>query len=428
MSAFFKTLPASWRCQKLKHVADFRVSNVDKLSNELEEPIRLCNYTDVYHREFISPDLPLMEATATTAEIQKFLLKAGDVVITKDSESWDDIAVPALVESSAPDMVCGYHLAMIRGKERELDGRFLFRCFQSGKIRSQLEVEAKGVTRYGLPNSAIGETLLPLPPLPAQRRIAAYLDRETAQIDALVAEKETLLELLEEKRASLISHAVTRGLNPKAKLKPSGIPWLGDVPVHWEVKRIKNLANIIRGKFTYRPRNAPHLYNGPFPFIQTGDVARADKYITSHTQTLSEAGYEVSKEFSKGTLCMTIAANVGDVAILEFDACFPDSVVGFRPSSSNSVDYLYYLFLSLRPQLLETSVVSTQANLNIDRVGTLKVAVPPLDEQRITAAFLAKLDKGTSQLRSEIQTSITLLREKRSSLISAAVTGEMAVP
>jgi type I restriction enzyme S subunit len=199
------------------------------------------------------------------------------------------------------------------------------------------------------------------------------------------------------------------------------------VPVHWEVKRIKHLANIIRGKFTYRPRNAPHLYNGPFPFIQTGDVARADKYITSHTQTLSEAGYEVSKEFPKGTLCMTIAANVGDVAILEFDACFPDSVVGFRPPASNSVDYLYYLFLSLRPQLLETSVVSTQANLNIDRVGTLKVAVPPLDEQRITAAFLAKLDKGTSQLRSEIQTSITLLREKRSSLISAAVTGEMAV-
>lgn len=310
-------------------------------------------------------------------------------------------------------------------RDGQLDSYFYYQLIA---IREILQARGRGSTFKELSTEDLSQVELWCPPSPTRSRIAAYLDRETAQIDALVAEKETLLGLLEEKRASLISHAVTRGLNPRAKLKPSGIPWLGDVPVHWKVKRIKHLANIIRGKFTYRPRNAPHLYNGPFPFIQTGDVARADKYITSHTQTLSEAGYEVSKEFPKGTLCMTIAANVGDVAILEFDACFPDSVVGFRPSTSNSVDYLYYLFLSLRPQLLETSVVSTQANLNIDRVGTLKVAVPPLDEQRITAAFLAKLDKGTSQLRSEIQTSITLLREKRSSLISAAVTGEMAVP
>ena len=243
-----------------------------------------------------------------------------------------------------------------------------------------------------------------------------------------MAGKEELLVLLEEKRASLISHAVTRGLNPKAKLKPSGIPWLGDVPAHWEVKRIKNLAGILRGKFTHRPRNAPHLYNGPYPFIQTGDVARADKYITSFSQTLTDAGYEVSKEFPQGTLCMAIAANVGDVAILTFDACFPDSVVGFAPNSANTIDYLYYLLLSLRPQLLETSVASTQANLNIDRVGTLRIAVPPIEEQRIIETQLSALDAATDRAVAEIQTSIALLREKRGSLISAAVTGEMLVP
>jgi len=140
VSGVFTNLPRAWRCEKLKHIADYRVSNVDKLSNEVEEPVRLCNYTDVYHREFISPELPLMEATATLAEIRRFHLESGDVVITKDSESWDDIAVPALIEDTAPDLVCGYHLAMIRGRPKVMDGRFPFRCSQSGKMRFQLDI------------------------------------------------------------------------------------------------------------------------------------------------------------------------------------------------------------------------------------------------------------------------------------------------
>jgi type I restriction enzyme S subunit len=334
---------------------------------------------------------------------------------------------PYLAKSLAPNFQgrCSGELLVLRPKQ--LETRYLHYWLLSDETISAVTASTFGAKMPRADWDFIGNLEIPIPSAEAQRRIAAFLDRETANIDALVAEKESLLRLLEEKRTSLISQAVTRGLNPKAKLKPSRIPWLGEVPEHWEVKRIKHLANVIRGKFTHRPRNAPHLYNGPFPFIQTGDVARADKYITNYTQTLSEAGYEVSKEFPKGTLCMTIAANVGDVAILEFDACFPDSVVGFRPFASNSVDYLYYLFSALRPQLLETSVISTQANLNIDRVGVLRVAVPPLSEQQTTAAFLAKLDHATTQLRSEIQTSIHLLREKRTSLISAAVTGQMTV-
>jgi type I restriction enzyme S subunit len=237
------SLPRGWQTVPVKAACFFTVSNVDKHSFEDEIPVRLCNYTDVYKNDRVSPDLELMSATATKDEIEKFHLEKGDVVITKDSESWDDIGIPAYVEATAEDFVCGYHLAFMRPNRDLLDGRFLFRCVQSRPVSLQLELEATGVTRYGLPKGAIGNALIPLPTLATQRLIADYLDRETARIDALVAEKEKMLTLLEEKRAALISRAVTRGLDPTAPLKSSGLDWLGDIPAHWEIRRLKFVSD-----------------------------------------------------------------------------------------------------------------------------------------------------------------------------------------
>jgi type I restriction enzyme S subunit len=208
------SLPDGWRRVPLKTISDFAVSNVDKHSFDDELPVRLCNYTDVYKNDQVSPNMDLMAATATPQEIARFRLEVGDVVITKDSESWNDIAIPAYVAGTADDFICGYHLAFIRPRKDLLEGRFLFRCMQSRPVSLQLELEATGVTRYGLPKDAIGLALLPLAPLPTQLRIANYLDRETARIDGLIAEKERMLALLEEKRAALISRVVTRGLDP----------------------------------------------------------------------------------------------------------------------------------------------------------------------------------------------------------------------
>src|SRR5262249_17838383 len=152
----------------------------------------------------------------------------------------------------------------------------------------------------------------------------------------------------------------TRGLNPDAPLKDSGVPWLGMVPKHWEVKRLKTATSVLRGKFTHRPRNDPRFYDGPFPFIQTGDVATPEKYIPSCSQTLNREGYAFSKEFPSGTVVMAIAANVGDVAILTFNACFPDSVVGFFPSVGTHTVFLYYQLSSMRHEMLRTATLNTQ--------------------------------------------------------------------
>lgn len=247
-------VPAHWEVTRLKDVALYWVSNVDKVATDDELPVRLCNYTDVYYHDYIRPDMGLMEATATAQEINRFGLQVDDVVITKDSEDWSDIGVPALVVESASDLVCGYHLAIIRPQRPVLVGKFLLRALQTDAVNRQFQVAATGVTRYGLPKSSIGEAWLPLPSQQEQRAIADFLDRETEKIDTLTEKKRTLIERLKEERTALITHTVTRGLPPEAaraaglephpKLKSSGVEWLGDVPTHWEVKRGRFCADV----------------------------------------------------------------------------------------------------------------------------------------------------------------------------------------
>jgi len=202
-------IPEHWEVKRVKTVATYRVSNVDKVPADDERPVRLCNYTDVYYNEFVTPDMKLMETTATLDEVKRFRLHPGDVVITKDSEEWNDIAVPALVKESAPDLLCGYHLAFIRPNPKRLAGSFLFRCFQAEGVNQQFQVAASGVTRYGLPKSSIGSAWIAVPPLAEQKKIAAFVETQTAKIDQMVEKVESAIVKLQEYRTALITAAVT---------------------------------------------------------------------------------------------------------------------------------------------------------------------------------------------------------------------------
>ena len=205
-------VPEHWQTRRLRTVADMRVSNVDKHTNEDESPVRLCNYVDVYKNERITEDIPFMHASASPDEIERFRLIRNDVIITKDSETWDDIGVPALVEYSATDLVCGYHLAILRPTEI-VHGPFLARALQSETVCRQFHVGAKGVTRYGLAQNAIQDALIPLPPLREQKVIAKQLDQDTKAIDATKKAAHQQIELMEEYRTRLIADVVTGQLD-----------------------------------------------------------------------------------------------------------------------------------------------------------------------------------------------------------------------
>lgn len=188
--------PISTNIQKptrLASVAEVIFSNVDKSTLPGEIQVRLCNYTDVYNNRRIDNRLQFKWGTATPREIERFRLLKGDVVITKDSESANDIAVPAYIAEDIPDLVCGYHLAILRPKTGVLDGRFLAQLLQLHRIRQYFATLANGITRFGLSTAAINEANIALPNVVTQRNIADILttwDETLEKLDALIAAKE----------------------------------------------------------------------------------------------------------------------------------------------------------------------------------------------------------------------------------------------
>ena len=266
-----------------------------------------------------------------------------------------------------------------------------------------------------------------LPPINTQNRIASYLDRKCAEIDAIIAKQQQVIEKLKEYKLSVITEAVTKGLDPNVPMKDSGVEWIGKIPEHWTMLKLKHTSSILRGKFNHRPRNDPAYYDGNHPFVQTGDVARANKYIKSYSQTLNEKGYAVSKEFPANSICMTIAANVGDVAILTFDACFPDGVVGFVPSDNIAWDYLYYVLTAMKKQFVRNAIISTQLNLNIEIIKEEFIPVAPLRIQKEISKFLDGKYLAIDRTISAKQSAIDKLTDYKKSLIYEVVTGKKEI-
>ena len=296
----------------------------------------------------------------------------------------------------------------------------------------QLDQVTRDSAIPGLDRQDVYQKRAVVPPLPEQRAIARFLDHADRRIRCYIRAKEQLIALLEEQKQAIIHQAVTGQIDvrtgqPYPAYKSSGLEWSPEVPEDWEVWRLKQATRILRGKFTHRPRNDPTLYDGPYPFVQTGDVARAGKNVRTYSQTLNEAGRAVSRVFPAGTLVMAIAANIGDVAVLDFDACFPDSVVGFVPQTSVQRDFLYYLFVVMKRELIRDAPVNTQGNLNVDRLGFQQIPLPTLPEQECVIqhidATTGDLDIAVGRIRRQIR----LLREFRTRLIADVVTGKLDV-
>jgi type I restriction enzyme S subunit len=202
-------IPEGWIVGKLKNYSELKISSVDKHIYEYERQVIVCNYTDVYYNEFITNELELRKGSCSEDEYNKFKLNKGDVIITKDSESPTDIGVPSLVNDDFENVVCGYHLSIIKPSKNKLVGSYLFRQLQTKRIRSYYEVCSNGITRFGLGKSSVLDTPLIIPPVNQQQEIVEYLDKQTKEIDDLVSMEQNKIELLKEYRQSLISEVIT---------------------------------------------------------------------------------------------------------------------------------------------------------------------------------------------------------------------------
>lgn len=423
LDAWRTKIPKNWSVRPLRSVADYTVSNVDKISSDQEIPVRLCNYTDVYNNETIHRGMDFMAGTASEAEIEKFRLFADDVVITKDSEAWDDIAIPALVTEAADDLVCGYHLAMIRPHREKMIGAFLLRCLQSKTLRIQLELAANGITRFGIPKNAIGSIALPVPPTSVQQAIAHFLDRETASIDTLIAAKQRLLDLLAEKRRAVIAEAVMRGLDPSVPLRPSGIAWLGNIPARWDIER---------SRWLFRERDE-RSETGTEEMLTvshlTGVTPRSAKDVNMF-KAESTVGYKLC--FVGDLAINTLWAWMGAMGTARVDGIVSPAYNVYTPGPRLLPDYVDALVripvFAQEVTRYSKGVWSSRLRLYPEGFFETYWPVPPLNEQReIVSRIAAETDK-IDRLRVATERSITLLTERRGALIAAAVTGQIDIP
>lgn len=424
-------IPTHWKVRRLKTLSSVQLSNVDKKSVEGEQAVRLCNYTDVYYNKRITGDMEFMPATATLEQVRQFSLRAGDVLITKDSESWMDIAVSAFVAKDLPGVLCGYHLAHIR-PGKECDGAFLSCAFAAIGPRDQFQVAANGITRFGLGGDAIRTGLFAMPPLREQRVIAAFLDGETARIDTLVLKKERLIELLQEERIAVITRAVTKGLDPNVPMKDSGMEWLGKIPAHWETRELRRLKR--EGtSITYGIVQAgPDVPNG-VPYIRTSDMSGDVLPRTGYQRTSHEidATYQRSK-VATGDVVVAIRATVGKALPV------PDYLAGANLTQGTAKvapgEMLQGPFLlaalqsgSSQQRFTALSKGATFREITLDSLRRFSIPVPPLREQTAIVAFLDAEKTGIDALIERIRQAIESLKELRTSLISAAVTGKIDV-
>lgn len=267
---------------------------------------------------------------------------------------------------------------------------------------------------------------LPVVPQEEQQAIAEFLDRETAKIDALVAEQEQLITLLKEKRQAVISHAVTKGLDPSVPMKDSGVEWLGEVPAHWDVKAIKRLSQVLRGA-SPRPIDDPKYFDdeGEYAWVRIADSSASSGVLMETTQRLSELGSSLSVKLEPGQLFVSIAGTVGKPCITGLKACIHDGFVYF-PKLKIPAMFLFRIF-EAGHCYAGLGKMGTQLNLNTETIGSIVIALPPLDELLSVLAFIEDEVKKLDDMIEVATQNMALLYERRSALISAAVTGQIDV-
>jgi type I restriction enzyme S subunit len=368
-------------------------------------------------------DLP--ELDITPDETDRFTLKSGDILICEGGEVGRTAVWSGALEK------CAFQKAIhrLRPLSSNEDSRFFFYCMRFAAATEVFLAQGNPNTIPHLTGEKLRRYRFPTPSHSEQMAIAAFLDRETAKIDELVAEQRRLIELLKEKRQAVISHAVTKGLNPHAPMKPSGIEWLGDVPKHWHVKRLKHISPFMTVGIVVNP--STFVADEGLPFIYGGDIREGVIDWTNSRRISSEScEYHSKTRLNAGDLLVVRVGAPGVTAVVpkECDGGNCASVMLMRQGPFNS-HWLCYA-MNTRVVRFQVEVVqygAAQEQFNISHAVNFWTPTPPRDEQDRIVEYLDQETRKLDMLSADAERAIDLLQERRTALISAAVTGKIDV-
>jgi len=421
-------VPEHWEVGHVKRLAT-KITDGSHISPETENGV----YAFISTKDVRNDSLDFDNCLRTSVENYEYLVRtgckpiAGDVLFSKDGTIGRTVVI-----KEDRDFVVASSLIIISPDQNILSSVFLNYLCQSSTIASQVECFVKGA---GLPRLSIQNLLRIIgvfPPLPEQRSIATFLDRETTKIDELIAEQRQLIDLLKEKRQAVISHAVTKGLNSDAPMKDSAIEWLGEVPEHWEITQLKHVVAI---PITDGPHETPEFLDEGVSFVSAEAISSGMINFSKIRGFISE---EVNKRYSQkyspklhDIYLIKSGATTGTTAIVESRTDFNiwSPLAAIRCSE---IANPYFVLNFMRSKNFQEAITlnwsfGTQQNIGMRVIENLAHTLPPLPEQRSIAAFLDRETAKFDELIAEAHHAIALLQERRTALISAAVTGKIDV-
>ena len=408
----------------LADVVDLRLSSVDKKITPGEKAVRLCNYSDVYQNRVLHADMDYMAATATEREIRNCRLAVGDVIITKDSETPADIGVPALVREEVADLVCGYHLAILRPRKSALDGQYLHYALLADAAKRQFQMYANGITRFGLRAADIGRVAIPLPPLPEQRKIAAIL----SSVDDAIEKTRAVIDQVQVVKRGLMQELLTRGLPGRhTRFKQTEI---GEIPRSWRVASLADCGAMV----TSGSRGwAKYYSNTGTLFLRITNLARDTIRLQlddiKHVALPAGSAESRRTRVHAGDLVISITADLGMVGVIPEgigEAYVNQHLALVRlPEHELRPEFAAYFLTAdiSRRRFTRLNDSGAKAGLNLPTIMKLTVPQPPRDEQdaivRILSATEDRLEVESRKLDG--------LRVAKSALTSVLLTGELRV-
>lgn len=416
---FLGKIPSHWFSTTLKRIAEVKDGTHDTPSYVEEEGIPFITTKDLSNGNISFENCKYISYDDYLSINKRSNVENGDIIMPMIGS----IGSPIIVKTEKPFSI--KNLALIK-KNRECDLRYICYYLNSEATLYQFGLCTSGGVQNFISLGVLRNLGIPKIDKEEQTAIANYLDRKTTQIDTLITKKEQFISLLQEERTAVINQAVTKGLDPKVKMKDSGIEWLGEIPEHWEVKKLKFVSKITRGAIL-RPVDEPSYFddNGEWTYLNISDATICDKYLDYGKLRLSELGSTKSARVEPNNLIITASATIGKPFVNKIPVCVHDGFIPITELKVN-IDFLYNYFKN--PQLFNgLGKSNTQKNIYLEDVKNLIIPIPNLEEQLLIARYIEEEIIRIETLISKSLQEIELLKEYKTALISEVVTGKVDV-